>query len=255
MAREVGNFEGGAFVAERQDGIVLVRFKENQMVLSADLRMVEELIAYLHQVDVDDSVRVIVAIGSDADTGKEEYVKFLERAFRPGRGEVLAKRMFNAFDQFLLQTVATEKFVICAARGVVLMDYLGIMLACDYGVYADNVTLANPHLDFGLVPKAGAAYLLSRIAGRGRTYDLLLSEEPVPLDDIIDLGFVDEIVSVAEIEDAAIEAARRFAAKPAATVAALKKLVNYSLRDLAAYLDHENKVLDRLVLQAAHGSG
>jgi len=245
--------EGGAFSAERLEDVIVIRFGQHQMVLSADIGLVDELMAYLSAVDADASVKSVVVVGSPEDGGEAEYARFLEQSLQPGKGEFLLKRMFSAFDRFILWAASSPKMVVCAARGTVLMDYIGILLTCDHVVYADNVVVTNPHMDAGLVPKGGAALLLPQAVGKSKAYEMLLSSEPIPLSRLVELGIAGDVVPVDRVEEAAIEAARKFASMEGRSLAGVKKLMGYALRDLGSFLAYENAILDRLTIRMMHG--
>jgi enoyl-CoA hydratase/carnithine racemase len=83
--------------------------------------------------------------------------------------------------------------------------------------------------------------------GRGKALDLLLSEECISAEKALALGLVDRVVPVGDVKKAALETARLFSSKPAPTVAGVKSLLQFSIRDLEAYLELENRVLSTIV--------
>jgi enoyl-CoA hydratase/carnithine racemase len=63
----------------------------------------------------------------------------------------------------------------------------------------------------------------------------------------LNMGIVDKVVPQETLEKAAVDTARRFAQKPARSLAGLKKLINYSLIDLKDYLAVEYKELIKIL--------
>ena len=61
------------------------------------------------------------------------------------------------------------------------------------------------------------------------------------------LGIVDKVVPLDELRETAIKIAQDFAQTHSLTLSELKKLLNYSRKDLKDYLDLENEVLISIV--------
>ena len=87
--------------------------------------------------------------------------------------------------------------------------------------------------------------------GRSQALKVMLSNADITARQALTLGLVDEVVPPAAVQDAARNRARRLADKPPSTVAGLKRLLNYSLKDLENYLDFENAEILRTLRYAA----
>lgn len=142
--------------------------------------------------------------------------------------------------------MALNKITVHADSGKVISLFLNVSLACNYRIVADDTVFENPCLKLGLVPKGGGAFLLPKMLGASRALEILLSEEDIPAQKALRLGIVDKLVSADELENAALETARGFARKPGTTLAGVKRLLSYSMKDLADFLQIENEVLLRI---------
>jgi len=58
---------------------------------------------------------------------------------------------------------------------------------------------------------------------------------------------VDKVVPLSELNETALKIAKEFAQKPARSLAGIKRLLSYSLKDLEDYLEFENQVLLRML--------
>jgi 2-(1,2-epoxy-1,2-dihydrophenyl)acetyl-CoA isomerase len=218
-------------------------------MLSSDLKQTTILTEYLNRVYREPSVKVIIYIGSPESSGREEYIGLFTRALSPGGDDLRAKRLCSALNEFVIGVIRSEKIVIAAASGEVITDFLGIVLACDHRIFAANTCFVNAHLELGLTPKGGAAFFLARHLGRRKAYEFLLSQDTIPVEEALRLGLVDDIVPLDQLEARALEVAEQYATCPPDSLAGLKSLVNYSLRGVEAYLDHENRMLDRITMR------
>jgi enoyl-CoA hydratase/carnithine racemase len=125
---------------------------------------------------------------------------------------------------------------------------LNVSLACDYRIVSDNTVFKNFHLDLGLAPKGGSPFFLTKVIGRGRAHKKLLSEEEISAQEALRIGIVDKVVDLSDVEELALKTAHQFAQKPAGALWGVKKLLNYSMRDLKDYLEFENEALFRIVM-------
>jgi 2-(1,2-epoxy-1,2-dihydrophenyl)acetyl-CoA isomerase len=93
-----------------------------------------------------------------------------------------------------------------------------------------------------MVPTGGSAYFLSKTLGRSKAYEILLSGRDISASEALALGIEDQVVTVDRLEEAALETANRFSLKPAPSLWAIKRLLNYSYKDLVDYMAFENRM-------------
>ena len=148
----------------------------------------------------------------------------------------------NVINQIILKIVELNKIVIYANSGKILPHFLNVSFAADFTIFADNAVIQNPCIEMGLVPKGGGAYFLSKMLGKPKVYDFLLSEKEMTAHDAIQMGIVNEVVPVGALEERAMEVAERFAKMPSTSLWGIKKLINYSCKDLSDYLEFENQI-------------
>jgi len=235
------------FSAKRIDNIVIVRFKEDMLFRATDLSKRDDVLDYFDRVSKSDSIKVIVIFSSPDKSGIEEYFEFYHQLLKSKWAQNDFHRLCSTVDQFLLKIVDSNKMIVHADSGRVISLYLNVSLACDYRIVADNTVFQNPYIELGLVPKGGGPFFLSKMLGISKAYEILLSGEDITAHEALSLGFVDKVVPLNTLEDAALEVAHRFAQKPVSTLAGVKKLLHFSMNDLKDYLSLENQELLRIV--------
>ena len=247
--KKIPDLEGtfGFFSGEIVGNILLLSFEENLMQQAARLDAKTAFLGYLDRVSESDSLKVVVILSSPHKPGREEYIEFFNEVIKSKSDIGVVHRMFNALDQCILKIQEMNQIVIHTNSGKVLPLFLNASLACDYRIVADNTILQNPCLEFGLIPKGGGAFFLSRILGVSRAYKIMLSEEDITAHEAMKLGLVDEVVPFDELRDAAFKTAEQFARKPARSLRCCKRLLNYSLKDLREYLEFETQELANLI--------
>jgi len=71
--------------------------------------------------------------------------------------------------------------------------------------------------------------------------------EKISAYEALEYGIVDQVVAEEKLEDAVLETAHRFGRHPASSIAGVKKLVNWSIKDLKDFLEIENREITHLI--------
>lgn len=96
-----------------------------------------------------------------------------------------------------------NKPVIAAVNGVAMGGGFEIALACDLIIASDNARFALPEPKVGLAALAGGVHRLPRQIGMKRAMGMMLTGRHVPAAEGLELGFVNEVVTQAELQDRA----------------------------------------------------
>jgi nucleotide-binding universal stress UspA family protein/enoyl-CoA hydratase/carnithine racemase len=235
------------FSTSRHQEIVTINFHKNLLVHTVDLSARDRLLDYLEQVSNIREIRAVVFIGSDQKTGREEYIQFYNHILNADLDRNAIHKMFNAIDQIILKIVDLDKFVIHADRGQIISLFLNISLACDYRIIADNTIYQNPSIGLGMAPKGGGAFFLLKMLGHSKAFEILLSEQDLTAREALRLGIVDSVVPPKELEKKAFDIAKTYAQIPPQSLTSIKRLLNFSKRELAEYLEFENQELMRII--------
>lgn len=205
---------------------------------AVDLPTLAALRAAVDAAAGDAAVRVLVLTGSGdafcagadlAATSAEDSARF----------DVTA--MLRAYNNpVVLALRACPKPVIARVRGPAAGVGMNFALACDLIVASEDATFAQAFVRVGLAPDGGSTYLLPRLVGYHKAFELMALGEPLGAADAARLGIVARVVPAAEL-DAAVDAlAARLAAAPRGAVAAIKAgLQGGETADLATALDAE----------------
>jgi len=239
------------FTVEWEGPLAILRFGQPPIFFSSDLSARDELMAVLERCRRDPTVRAVLLLGFPEKAGSAEYESFLRQHAQSG-DTVTVNRMLNIFNQLIVALVTCPKFVIFVDSGVVISQFLNVGLACDYRLVGEDTVVQKAYLHHGVIPKGGGVLFLSELLGRSRTLQLLLAEEDLTAQQLLDLGIVDEIAPVDQLEERARRLGQRLASRPTTTTAGLKRLLNYSLRQLEDYLAFEN---EQFLLSLRQGGG
>ena len=241
------------YTGEIIGNVLLLNLKDKIMFRATNIKAKSVILDYLDQVSRTDAIKIVLIVSFPKKSGREEYFEFFNQVIK---GEIdfnVVYKLFHAVDDIILKIKEINQIVIHVESGNVLPLFLNISLACDYRIAADNTVFQNPCLEYGLVPKGGGAFFLSKILGVSKAYKIMLSEEDIRADQALKLGLVDEVVPLAELKDTALKVAGQFARKPVSSLRCCKRLLNYSFKDLREYLEFETEELTKSI--GPFGSG
>jgi len=241
------------FVSRLIEGVLVFNIKGNLMIQQTTIKAKEAVLSFLKKAEIDDRVRVMVIMPLPRKPRREEYLDFFRMVASNRMSEINVMRLFRAIDQVILHVISSDMFFITANCGQVLPMFIGASLAFDYRILGDNTAIQNPSLELGLAPKGGLPFFLSQTIGRGKVYDLLLSQQNITAKKALNIGLADRLVPAETFEKDVIEIATQFAALPPSSLRLAKRLVNYSVVGIGSYLEFENKQLLRAMNQTIGG--
>ena len=241
------DYECDYFIARKYQNIVTIKLKKYLMLDSTNLELRDKVIRYLHLISKDDSIKVVVIIGCYEASRCEEYKEFYKRVLDSKLSVDDVLRMGRSLDQIMLEIVKSNKFFISVNSGTLFPEAISLDLACDYRIISDDTTFKNNFLEYEIIPKGGVTYFLEKRIGHCRACELLLTNESICADKALSIGLVNKTVPYEQLESAALETAKRFAQKPDRSLCGIKNLINYSMKDLADYLEFETQELIRIL--------
>jgi enoyl-CoA hydratase/carnithine racemase len=196
------------------DGVATIAINrpERRNALSWDV--IAQMRARLAEAKDDPDVRVVVVTGTGdkafcagADLGNmADGATFLE--LHDGRGGLA-----DLFQEMW----ALGKPTIARVHGYALAGGLGLALACDLVIAADNAVFGTPEIDVGLWPYM-ITVPLTRSMPPKKALELMLTGRRLDAAEADRIGFVTRVVPLAELDAAVAELAGTLAAKSPAIV-------------------------------------
>ncbi len=107
-----------------------------------------------------------------------------------------------------------EKPILAAINGIAAGAGASVALACDFRIWADDARMALLFTRIGLVPDAGATYILPRLIGVARANEMLMLGGDVHAEQALDWGLAHKVVPAADLEAETRAFAERLAGLP-----------------------------------------
>ncbi len=206
----------------RRGAVATIGLRRPQKKNALTAAMYEALADALEAAEADREVRAILFHGTpEAFTAGNDLNDFLARP--PSDEEAPVFR-------FLRAVAGAANPLVAAVNGPAVGIGTTLLLHCDLVYAGEDARFQLPFTRLGLVPEFASTYLLPLVAGYQRAAELLLLGEPFDAARALEAGFVTRVVPAAQAFDAALEAAQKLAALPAAAVRGTKALLKRAHR-------------------------
>lgn len=243
--------ENSALERELRHGVLTLRLnrpKANALNL--------ELIALLRQAFSEaasnSQVRCVLLTGSGSVFSAGQDVNEIQSA----RGESIRGHMLQTYNPLILQIRQLEKPVLAAINGTVAGAALGMALACDLRLAAEQAHFVVGFLRIGLVPDSAVSLFLPALIGLGRAAEYTFSNEPISAEQALAWGLVNRVVSAAQLQEQAHAWAVHLAQGPVSAYGLAKRAFNKAIYPhLEQVLDYEAHLQDIAGRTTEHQEG
>src|SRR6186713_1861258 len=177
-------------IVETRDGVATVTVNRPDKLNALSDRVMEELDAAFAALGADAAVRGVILTGAGekafvagADIGELATQSPLEGQERSFRGQ----RVLDRIERL-------GKPVVAAVGGFALGGGCELALACHVRVASENARLGTPEVKLGIMCGYAGTQRLSRLVGRGRALEILLTGEMVDAQEALRIGLVNRVV-------------------------------------------------------------
>ena len=237
----------GFYSLKRYDDVAMLKLGKNFLSNAIDLAIEKPLLDVFDHIADNDGIKVLLIMNCIEQIGSEEYIAFCRQVIATESDRMLLHRMCNVFDQLILKIAGLNKLIIHADCGEVIPLFFNISLACDYRIIATHTIFEKPYFELETLPKGGGAFFLCKMLGYSQAKKLLMSEKDINSLEALEMGIVDQVVPYDKLEESAIQMARDFTKKSIRSLIGVKRLINYSMKDLQDYLEFESFELLRTI--------
>lgn len=218
-----------SFLLLEQTGGILVATMnrpETRNALAEDAQF-DEFVGLADRVDRDRSVRVVVLTGAGPSFCAGGDIK----AMRSGEGIAagppsdLQDRLRRGLQRVPLALTTLAVPTIAAVNGPAMGAGCDLACMCDIRIAAETASFAENFVRLGLVPGDGGAWLLPRVVGLSKAYEMAFTGDTLTAAEALACGLVSRVVPASSLLDAAMALARRIAANPGHAVRMTKRMI------------------------------
>ena len=226
----------GTVNVSREAPIAVVQLNRPEVLNALSEELMDELVASLETLDTEAEIRCIILTGS-------------EKAFASGAD--IKKSFVEATPASMLEQDLTSRWervrkirkpIIAAVSGYCLGGGCELAMTCDIIVASETAQFGQPEVNLGIIPGGGGTQRLTRVVGKYRAMEIILTGRRVRADEAKAIGLVSQVYAAASWLDDAKALARTIAEKPPIAVRLATEAVDLAWNStLDAGLEFERK--------------
>ena len=190
--------------ADGDIGIVFLNRPNVRNALSAPL--MQELLSALNDFELDEKIKCVVITGSETAFSSGADIKEMT-----GLDAVTALRQDNLERFDAIKKIS--KPIVAAISGYALGGGLELAMSCDIIIAAEGTKLGQTEINIGVFPGAGGTQRLTRVIGKYKAMDMILTGKMITAKEALDNGLVSRVVPNEMYLEEAKKVAHEIAAK------------------------------------------
>jgi len=244
---------GYDFLYGVNDGIATLTFNRPEVMNALTFEVYAQLRDLFEALRYDDAVRAVVLTGAGDNfcSGGDVHLIIGELLKRDMKGHLEFTRMTGAVVRNMR---LLDKPIIAALNGMTAGAGAVIALASDLRIASEKARFAFLFTKVGLTgADMGAGYLLPKVVGMGRAFELLLLGDTIDAATAERYGLANRVVAHDELLPTAYQWARRLAQGPTLAISMTKQMINHELHmDLTSAIEAEAQAQALMLMGEDH---
>lgn len=210
---------------ELRDSVACVTLNRPSKLNAFDDTMIAETIDAVRQTGRAAEVRCLLLTGAGRGfSSGQDLSAFVDR----DEGVTVGEHLRHGYHRLIKEMVALEKPIVAAVNGVAAGAGCGVALAADVRIASDAASFMLAFSRVGLIPDSGINWLLPRLIGYARAYEMAITAERVAAVQAEDWGMVNRVVPAAQLMEIAWATALQLAAGPTLAFGLTKRAMMHS---------------------------
>ena len=220
------------------DSIAYITLNRPERLNSFDIKLGDELYNVLKGINDKTTIRAVVIKGTGKGFCGGGDVKEMNAAKDKPR---FLRDLTKAIHRCVLEIRNMEKPVIAAVNGAAFGAGLSLALSCDIIIAVKNAKMSTAFIGIALAPGCGTQFF-TKLVGYQKACEYILTSKIFTAEEGEQLGIVNKVVDLDELDDAVEEFVSRFRKLPPIAVGKAKMLINKSMEnDMISHLELESK--------------
>ncbi|MEW5988531.1 MAG: enoyl-CoA hydratase-related protein [Chloroflexota bacterium] len=196
---------------EITDGVATITLNRPSSLNAFNNQMIGETTEAFKQAGRDKAVRCVVITGSGrAFSSGQDLNDFQERGDNFSIGEHLRQ----GYHRLIKQMVTLEKPIMGAINGVAAGAGCSVALAADIRIASDKASFIQVFSKVGLIPDSGSTWLLPRLIGYARAYEMAVTADKVTAEQALAWGLVNRVAPAEQLMEIVTAYALKLATGP-----------------------------------------
>lgn len=211
-------------LTDLKEGIFTITINRPQKMNALNQVVMQELASAVQEIYENDDIKSVMLTGSGdkAFVAGADIAQFLELS--PAEGTATAERGHRLFQRI----EDCPKPFIAAVNGFALGGGCELAMACHFRLASDTAKFGQPEVNLGLIPGYGGTQRLTRLVGRGRALELMMTGDMISAEEAFRIGLVNRVVPSGELITSCTEILLKIQSKAPIAIRKLITCVNAS---------------------------
>ncbi len=198
-------------ILTKEPGYALIQFNRPDVLNAINMKLMEEMVSTLEELDKDSDVRCIIITGSEKAFAAGADIKEMADA---SAMEMLQRDQFARWDRIR----KIKKPIIAAVGGFALGGGCELAMTCDIIIASESAKFGQPEINLGVIPGAGGTQRLTRAVGKYKAMEMVLTGSMITAEEAKLWGLVVKVVPNEYLIEEAKNLAKIIASKPPVAV-------------------------------------
>lgn len=219
------------------DGVATITLNRPDSLNAFNSQMIRETADAFKQSGRNQEARCVLITGAGKGFSSGQDLKEVEE--RDGDFSI-ADHLRKGYNRLVQRMVTLEKPVVGAINGVAAGAGCGVALACDIRVASEKASFMLAFSRVGLIPDTGSTWLLTRLIGYARAYEMAITADRVSAEKALAWGLVNQVTPAEQLAEIARAWALKLAEGPTRAFGLTKRAMLRSFNlTLDAALEYE----------------
>ena len=212
---------------EKDNHIAMVIFNRPDKLNTLNIELMAEIIKIVQGFNNDEQTRVVIFTGAGKNFSCGVDLADPELIDRISSGTKLMKsRFLKQGPKMIREIYEMSQITIAAVNGFALGGGACIAAACDFRIGSETCKIGYPEVSLGMNLSWKALPMCVNLIGPARAKRMIILAQKEDAKTLLDWGFLDEIVPLNNLIDAAKTMACQYAAKPPIAAQMVKQSIN-----------------------------
>jgi 2-(1,2-epoxy-1,2-dihydrophenyl)acetyl-CoA isomerase len=217
-------------LCESADSVNTITLHRPEKYNAFNEQMIAESIDAVKSAARDETIRAIILTGEGKAFSSGQDLHEMQATVQNGNHSTIGDHLRRSYNTLVTLLRSTEKPIIAAINGVAVGAGSSVALACDLRICSEQGAFVfAAFINIGLIPDGGATFLLPRLVGMSRAFELAMladSQNRIDASTALELGLVTKVVPADKLLDETTAVARKLAQMPTRAIGLTKRAMN-----------------------------
>jgi enoyl-CoA hydratase len=231
--------EYATIIYEEKFNYSVITLNRPEKLNALNKQMFDDIADAVTKIELNPNISALIITGSG------------EKAFAAGADiselnacDARSGKLFSKYGSEIMERIARRKIpVIAAVNGYALGGGCELTLACHIRFASKNAKFGQPEVNLGIIPGYGATQRLTRLVGKAKAMELIISAATIDAEEALRIGLVNSVFSKEELMQKTEEFVQLVLSKGKTAVSAAVECINMAeVLSVSDGLDYESDV-------------